>query len=133
MAVVAEARRKIVARVEERYLREKAEYDEKMARRAAKEKDSSKLPKVPESWLRDSDQINLADEQSRIMPVAGGGIEQAYNAQAGMDAATMLVVAARVMQVPNDKEQRTHAGGIGGVVWDTGRGDVLDRRRGLLQ
>jgi len=39
------------------------------------------------------------------MPVAGGGFEQAYNAQAAVDAATMLVVATRVTQAPNDKEQ----------------------------
>jgi hypothetical protein len=28
------------------------------------------------------DQINLTDEDSRIMPEAGGGFEQCYNAQA---------------------------------------------------
>ena len=39
------------------------------------------------------------------MPVSGGGFEQAYNAQAAADAATMLVVAAGVTQAPNDKEQ----------------------------
>lgn len=81
-----------------------------MARRAAKEKDSGKKPggkppKAPEPGPRDSDQINLTDEQSRIMPVAGGGFEQAYNAQAGVDAGTMLVIATRVTQAPNDKEQ----------------------------
>jgi len=39
------------------------------------------------------------------MPVHGGGFEQAYNAQAAVDAATMLVVATGVTQAPNDKEQ----------------------------
>lgn len=110
LAVMAEAKRKIAARAEERYRREKAEYDEKRARRAAQEKDSGKKPggkppKPPESGPKDSDQINLTDEESRIMPVAGGGFEQAYNAQAAVDAATMLVVGARVTQAPNDKEQ----------------------------
>jgi hypothetical protein len=105
LAVMAEAKRKIAARAEERYQREKAEYDEKMARRAAREKDSGKKPKAPEAGPKDSDQVNLTDEESRIMPVAGGGFEQAYNAQAGVDAATMLVVATRVTQAPNDKEQ----------------------------
>jgi transposase len=110
LAVMAEAKRKIAARAEERYQREKAEYDEKMARRATKEKDSGKklggkLPKAPEPGPKDSDQRNLTDEESRIMPVAGGGFEQAYNAQAAVDAKTMLVVAARVTQAPNDKEQ----------------------------
>ncbi|OYW00031.1 MAG: hypothetical protein B7Z58_16865, partial [Acidiphilium sp. 37-64-53] len=28
------------------------------------------------------DQVNLTDEESRIMPVAGNGFEQCYNAQA---------------------------------------------------
>jgi transposase len=110
LAVMAAAKLKIAARAEERYQREKAEYDEKMARRAAKEKDSGKkpagkLPKAPQPGPKASDQINLTDEESRIMPVAGGGFEQAYNAQAAVDAATMLVVATRVTQAPNDKEQ----------------------------
>ena len=39
------------------------------------------------------------------MPVSGGGFEQAYNAQAAVDAQTMLVVATGVTQAPNDKEQ----------------------------
>jgi Transposase DDE domain len=39
------------------------------------------------------------------MPVSGGGFEQAYNAQAAVDAATMLVVATGLTQAPNDKEQ----------------------------
>src|ERR1700730_16154374 len=39
------------------------------------------------------------------MPVAGGGFEQAYNAQAAVDGATVLVVATRGPEEPNDKEQ----------------------------
>ena len=38
------------------------------------------------------------------MPVAGGGFEQAYNAQAAGDACTMLVVGTGLTQAPNDKE-----------------------------
>src|SRR5271168_3046112 len=72
LAVMAAAKCKIAARAEERYQREKAEYDEKMARRAAKEKDSGKKsggqpPKEPEGGPKASDQINLTDEESRIM------------------------------------------------------------------
>ena len=110
LAAMAAAKVKIAARAEERYQWEKAQYDEKMARRAAKEKDtgkkpSGKQPKVPQPGPKDSDQINLTDEESRIMPVPGGGFEQAYNAQAAVDADTMLVVAAGLTQAPNDKEQ----------------------------
>jgi hypothetical protein len=35
-------------------------------------------------------QINLTDEASRIMPVAGGGFEQCYNAQAVMATQSLL-------------------------------------------
>lgn len=110
LAVMADAQRKIAARAEERFQREKADYEGKMARRAAREKEAGKKlggkpPKAPEPGPKASDQINLTDEQSRIMPVAGGGFEQAYNAQASADVGTMLVVAARVTQAPNDKEQ----------------------------
>jgi len=88
LAAMAVAKAKIAARAEERYQREKAEYDEKLARRATKEEATGKKlggtpPKAPTPGPRDSDQINLTDEESRIMPVAGGGFEQAYNAQAG--------------------------------------------------
>ena len=39
------------------------------------------------------------------MPVAGGGFEQCYNAQAAVAADSLLVVAASVVQAPNDKQQ----------------------------
>ena len=39
------------------------------------------------------------------MKVSGGGFEQCYNAQAGVDAQTMLVVATGLTQAPNDKQQ----------------------------
>ena len=109
LAVMAEAKAKIAARAAERHQREQAEYDEKMARRAAKEAETGKKlggkpPKAPEPGPKATDQINLTDEESRIMPVAGGGFEQAYNAQAAVDATTMLIVATGVSQAPNDKE-----------------------------
>lgn len=110
LSAMAAAKAKIAARAEARYQQEKSEYEEKMARRAAREKDSGKKPSgkepsAPTPGPRDSDQVNLTDEESRIMPVPGGGFDQAYNAQAAVDAATMLVVATGVTQAPNDKEQ----------------------------
>ena len=39
------------------------------------------------------------------MPVAGGGFEQCYNAQAVVAAGSLLVIAADVAQAPNDKQQ----------------------------
>lgn len=110
LAAMAAAKAKIAARAAERYAREKAEFDEKMNKREAKEKETGKkprgkIPTAPEPGAKDSDQINLTDEESRIMPVHGGGFEQCYNAQAGVDAHTMLVVATTLTQAPNDKQQ----------------------------
>ncbi|MBC7686315.1 MAG: transposase [Bdellovibrionales bacterium] len=112
LAVMATAKGKLAVRASERYAREKAEYDQKMAARAAREaltgkKVGGKAPAAPQDGCRDSDQINLTDEESRIMPVAGGAFEQCYNAQAAADVATMLVVATGVTQASNDKQQVT--------------------------
>jgi len=63
------------------------------------------MPKEPVAGPRPSDQVNLTDAESRIMPVSGGGYEQCYNAQAVVAAGTMLVTAAFVTQAPNDKQQ----------------------------
>ena len=107
---IAEARAKIEARARERYARELAEHEAKLAARAAKtaatgKKPGGKPPQPPAEGPLPGDQINLTDEESRIMPVAGGGFEQCYNAQAAVAAGSMLVVAVDVVQAPNDKQQ----------------------------
>ena len=43
------------------------------------------MPETPDPTPKAQDQINLTDEESRIMPVSGGGFEQSYNAQAAVD------------------------------------------------
>ena len=55
--------------------------------------------------MRPTDQINLTDEDSRIMPATGKGFEQSYNAQAAVDTESMLVVATDIAQVATDKQQ----------------------------
>src|SRR6267378_689650 len=54
-------------------------------------------PEPPVEGPLPTDQINLTDEESRIMPVAGGGFEQCYNGQAVVAAGSLLVVAAEVV------------------------------------
>jgi transposase len=110
LAAIATAKAKIEARAKERFEQEQAEYEAKMAKRAAKEKatgkkSGGKAPTPPESGPRADDQINLTDEESRIMKVAGGGFEQCYNAQAVVDTESMLILAPHVTQASNDKEQ----------------------------
>ena len=107
---IAEARTKIEARAKERFEREQAEYQAKQAAREAKTKTTGKKPggKPPQPPVEGplpTDQINLTDEESRIMPVSGGGFEQCYNAQAVVAEGSLLVVAGDVVQSPNDKQQ----------------------------
>src|SRR2546421_3727078 len=102
--------RGIERRAKERYAREKDDYDEKMARRQAKEKRTGKkpggrAPKEPEPGPHDQDQVNFTDEESRIMPVSGGGFEQAYNGQIGVEGDSRLIVCQHVSQRTNDKQE----------------------------
>jgi len=74
------------------------------AQRQAGKKPKGPEPKAPETGPKADDQINLTDEQSRIMPSPDGFI-QGYNSQAAVDVDTMLIVAASVSQQTNDKQQ----------------------------
>ena len=110
LTAIAAAKAKIEARAKERFEQEQAEYQAKLAKRIAKEKATGKKPggkgpKPPEAGPLDDDQINLTDDESRIMKVAGGGFEQCYNAQAVVDTESMLILASHVTQATNDKEQ----------------------------
>jgi transposase len=106
---MAEAKAKIEARAAERHEAEQRAYEEKMARRQAQRqagrKPRGKDPEPPAAGPRDADQVNLTDEESRIMPAPGGRFEQAYNAQAGVDTDTMLIVSTGVTQQPGDQRQ----------------------------
>jgi hypothetical protein len=107
---LATARAKIEARAKERFACELAEHEAKLAAREAKtavtgKKPGGKPPSPPVEGPLPTDQINLTDEDSRIMPVAGGGFEQCYNAQAAVAADSLLVIVADVVQAPNDKQQ----------------------------
>jgi transposase len=107
---LAAARAKIEARAKERFAREMAEHEAKLAAREAKtavtgKKPGGRQPQPPIEGPLPTDQINLTDEDSRIMPVAGGGFDQCYNAQAAVAADSLLVIAANVVQAPNDKQQ----------------------------
>jgi hypothetical protein len=128
---LAEARAKIEARANERFVREQAEYEAKLAARAAKaqasgKKPGGKPPTPPVAGPGPSDQINLTDEDSRIMPVAGGGFEQCYNAQAVVAADSLLVVAADVVQTANDKQQlEPMLGELAALPADLGRAQTM--------
>ncbi len=110
LAAIAEAKAELETRAEERHARERAEYEEKMRAREEKaertgRKPGGRPPAPPEAGPRPKDQINLTDPDSAIMPVAGSGFEQCYNAQATVAADSLLVVTADVVQAANDKRE----------------------------
>ncbi len=110
LAAIAAAKVKIEARAEERLEHEQAEHQSKLAARAEQQKRTGKKPpgpppQPPTGGVKDTDQVNLTDEDSRIMKVAGGGFDQCYNAQAVVATGSMLIVATEVTQEGNDKRQ----------------------------
>jgi transposase/IS5 family transposase len=110
LKAIAEAKAKLEARAAERYAAEQAEYEAKKTQRQAKAQLTGRPPKgpepkPPEPGVRDSDQINLTDEESRIMPTSGKSFQQAYNVQAGVETESLLIVTEHVTQNANDKQE----------------------------
>jgi len=93
---IAQAKAKIEERAAQRYAEEQKEYDEKVAKRLAKAEATGKKPRgrnpePPTPGPRKKDQVNLTDEESRIMPSSDKGFVQAYNAQAAVDVERCLL------------------------------------------
>ncbi len=110
LAVITAAKDEIEARALARFAAEQAEYERKLAARHARaertgKQPGGKPPKAPEPDPGPKDQVSLTDAESRIMPTAGGHFEQAYNAQAGVDTETHLIVAQHVTDHTNDKQE----------------------------
>lgn len=109
LAVIAAAKEEIAARAQARFEQAQAEFERKQAQREAAKRETGKqargkAPKPPEAGPRAKDQVNLTDEQSRIMPTAAG-FQQAYNAQAGVDIDTHLIVEQHLTNHANDKQE----------------------------
>jgi transposase len=110
LKAIAAAKIKIEERARERFAQEQAAYQAQLDKRAAKARGSGKPPRgkapvPPIEGAQDKDQINLTDEESRIMKVAGGGFDQCYNGQVAVDMDSMLIVTTGTVQACNDKQQ----------------------------
>ncbi len=109
-AKIAEALSVIESRHEEKLVRERQEYEEKVARRQAQRAEGQKPkgpePKKPSSPVEDKAQYNFTDPESRIMKSGTGKhFEQSYNAQAGVEVESMLIVSNTLSDQPNDKQE----------------------------
>ncbi|HEY5792920.1 MAG TPA: transposase, partial [Chthoniobacterales bacterium] len=104
------ARAVMEARAAVRAAAERAEYEAKKAEREARseqgKKPRGKEPKEPEGKPGAKDQMNFTDPESRIMPCGGKThFEQAYNAQAGVEIESRLIITKRVSHASNDKQE----------------------------
>jgi transposase len=107
---LAAARTVIEERARQRAAQEQPAYAAKQTERAARRDRGEPVrgpdPQPPAATPAPKDQYNFTDPQSRIMKAGNGEhFEQAYNAQAAVETDSRLIVAARVTDAPNDKEQ----------------------------
>jgi hypothetical protein len=73
-----------------------------------------------------ADQVNLTDEESRLIPTAAGGLEQCDTAQAVVAADSLLVVAGDVVQAPNGKQQvQPMLGELAALSGELGEAEIL--------
>jgi transposase len=106
---LAEAKRVLEARAEERYQFELAEYRAKLQARTEKAREAGHKPRGPEptppeqTGPRDKDQYNFTDPESRIMKnSANEGFDQHYNVQVAVDQGSLLVVGNTLSNHPVD-------------------------------
>jgi len=105
---LAEAKRVLEARAEERYQAELAEYQAKLRAREEKTRETGRkprgpAPKPPEPGARDKDQYNFTDPESRIMKNStDDGFDQHYNVQIAVDQDSLLIVGNTLSNHPVD-------------------------------
>lgn len=109
LASLKHARQIIEAQAKEMAAAQQVEHQAKVAERQAQREVGKKPrgpePKAPDDKPDGKDQYNFTDPESRIMKAGNGKhFEQAYNAQAAVDAA-MLIVGQRVSVAANDKQE----------------------------
>lgn len=108
---LAQAKKVLEARAQERYAREQAEYAAKLRAREAKARESGRKPRgpappPPKPGVREKDQYNFTDPESRIMKNSTNqGFAHHYNVQVGVDQESLLIVANLVVNNPSDRGQ----------------------------
>jgi transposase len=102
------ARKRIEARAKAKAESERADYERKVEERDARQGSAKGCHiKPPDETPREEEQENLTDPDSRLMRKSKrSGYEQAYNAQAAVDAdGSQLVLSARISQCASDRNE----------------------------
>lgn len=108
LATMTKARASLESQAKAAADAERAEYERKCAERESREgKSKGKEPHPPKDVPEDSTQVNLTDNESRLMRKSKrSSYEQAYNAQAAVDAdGSMLILGTHVSQCASDANE----------------------------
>jgi transposase len=115
LAKIREAKADLEREAKEKAQAKAAEVAEKLAERAREEVETGKKTRGTEPKAPDAQQAvpepkaqrNFTDPESRILPDGAnkGAFIQAYNAQIAVDSEAQIIVAALVVQAPNDVKQ----------------------------
>lgn len=109
LKAIATAKTTIDARAQERFEREQADDPAKRDQRETPSKERGKpprgrAPRPPVAGAQDKDPIHRTDDASRLMNVAGGGVEPGDNGQRAGDMNSRLMVAPDTVQAGHDKQ-----------------------------
>lgn len=105
----------LAARAQARSEQERAAYEAPLAQRRAQEPARGRTgggrpPTPPEPGPQGQEPGTVTDPESRLMPVSGGGVEHAYNAQLGVEHGRRRRVDNPVSQHPTDTQELPPAG-----------------------
>src|SRR5262249_53540552 len=106
LAKIQEAKARLEAEARPKAEAEQPRRDEEQAQReAAGRKRRGKAPAPINPTPADKAQTNFTDAESKVMKQSNKGFDYSYNAQAVVDSADQIIVAAETTNAANDKEQ----------------------------
>jgi transposase len=106
LAKIREAKARLEAEARARADEEQRRRDDEQARREAEGRQRrGKEPAPVNPTPEDKAQTNFTDAEAKIMKQANKGFDYSYNAQAVVDGAEQIIVAAETTNAANDKEQ----------------------------
>src|SRR5215469_7383920 len=106
LAKIREAKARLEAEAKAKASEEQRRRDQEQARREAEgRKRRGKAPGPVKSSPEDKAQTNFTDPEAKIMKQSNKGFDYSYNAQAVVDGAEQIIVAAEVTRAANDKQQ----------------------------
>ncbi len=112
LANLAQAKKVLELRAEERYQAEKAEYEAKIQAREARAREENRKPRgrkpqpPQQQGPQDKDQYNFTDPDSRMMKNSTDkGFDQHYNVQVAVEQDSFLIVAHSLSNHPTDRNE----------------------------